>query len=91
MTSVFFSEKKKQKKSKFSVVAAQKTLKCFASSRIDCSKLFFFHKKKILIIQFPYMEIVWVAFFFIPFFFLFFIKRYQYRYQNNYKTPLKFD
>ena len=46
--------------SKFSVVAAEKTLKCFASSRIDFSKRFF-HKiflKKMLIIQFPYMEIV---------------------------------
>ena len=32
MTSVFFSENKNLKKSKFSVVAAQKTLKCFASS-----------------------------------------------------------
>ena len=38
---VFFFQKKK---SKFSVVTAQKTLKCFASSGIDCSKLFF-HKK----------------------------------------------
>ena len=39
MTSVFF--KKKIKKSKFSVVAAQKTLKCSVSSPNDCSKRFF--------------------------------------------------
>ena len=32
MTSVFFSESKNEKKSKFSLVAAQKTLKCFTSS-----------------------------------------------------------
>ena len=92
MTSVFF-QKTKLKKSKFSVVAAQKTLKFFASSWVDCSKLFFHKKKikKIVIKQFPYMEIVWVAFFIISFFFPLFMKRYQFRYQNNYKTPLKFD
>ena len=42
----FFQKTKKFKKSKFSVVAAQKTLKCFSSSWIDFSKLFF-HKKKL--------------------------------------------
>ena len=40
----FFSENKNKKKSKFSVVAAQKTLKCFASSWNDCSKHFFTKK-----------------------------------------------
>ena len=43
MTSVFF-RKQKLNKSNVSVVATQKTLKCFASSLIGCSKLFF-HKK----------------------------------------------
>ena len=32
-----------------------------------------------------------VSIFFIPFFSCFFMKRYQFRYQNNYKIPLKFD
>ena len=46
MTSVFFSKNENKKKVKVSVVAAQKTPKCFASSRIDCSKRFFFFKKQ---------------------------------------------
>ena len=60
MTSVFFFQKTKIKKVKVSVVAAQKTPKCFASSRNDCSKRFFqiFFFLKMLIIQLPYMEIV---------------------------------
>ena len=94
MTSVFFSENKNKKKSKFSVVAAQKLLKVLRAVELIVQS-FFFHKKifffKILIIQFPYMEIVWLSFFSYHFFFLFLMKRYQFRYQNNYKIPLNFD
>ena len=88
---VFFFRKQKQKKSKFSVVAAQKTLKLFASSWIDCSKLFFhnffFNSYHTISIYGNCM----VSIFFHTIFFPFFMKRYQFRYQINYKIPLKFD
>ena len=45
MTSGFFSENKNKKKSKFSVVAAQKTLKCLPA--VELIVLSFFSQKKI--------------------------------------------
>ena len=60
MTSICFSKNENKKKVKVSVVAAQKTPKCIASGRIDCSKRFFIKCFffKMLIIQFLFMEIV---------------------------------
>ena len=74
MLVIQFQKTKIKKKSKFSVVAAQKTLKCFASSWIDCWKAFFSQNflKKNSNHTISIYRICMTSIFFIPFFSFFY-------------------